>query len=103
MPLHLQVSSVSPTALKLVEAARGSVERVYYTRLGLRALLKVSGSRCCVTEMQMSVCSRRFAGAVFLQVFCIGGGLLQPKLQYSGKQLRMFTLLRQFAGSSTTA
>lgn len=40
VPLHLQVSSVSPTALKLVEAARGSVERVYYTPLGLKALLK---------------------------------------------------------------
>lgn len=41
MPLHLQVSSVSPEALRLVEAAGGSVTRVYYTRLGLRALLKV--------------------------------------------------------------
>jgi hypothetical protein len=41
VPLHLQVSSVSPAAQKLVEAAGGSVTRVYYTRLGLRALLKV--------------------------------------------------------------
>jgi large subunit ribosomal protein L15 len=39
-PLHLQVSSVSPKALQLVEGAGGSVERVYYTRLGLKALLK---------------------------------------------------------------
>lgn len=43
VPLHLQVSSVSPKALQLVEAAGGSVERVYYTRLGLKALLKVQG------------------------------------------------------------
>lgn len=43
VPLHLQVSSVSPTALRLIEAAGGSVTRVYYTPLGLRALLKV----CC--------------------------------------------------------
>lgn len=42
VPLHLQVSSVSPKALQLVEAAGGSVERVYYTRLGLKALLKVT-------------------------------------------------------------
>jgi hypothetical protein len=41
VPLHLEVSSVSPTAQQLVEAAGGSVKRVYYTRLGLRALLKV--------------------------------------------------------------
>ncbi|WIA30586.1 hypothetical protein OEZ86_000668 [Tetradesmus obliquus] len=40
VPLHLQVSSASPTAQKLVQAAGGSVTRVYYTRLGLRALLK---------------------------------------------------------------
>lgn len=39
-PLHLQVSSVSPQALQLVQAAGGTVERVYYTRLGLKALLK---------------------------------------------------------------
>lgn len=46
MPLHIQVSSCSPKALQLVEAAGGSVERVYYTRLGLKALLKVrSGQR----------------------------------------------------------
>jgi hypothetical protein len=42
VPLHLQVSSVSPKALQLVEAAGGSVERVYYTPLGLKALLKVT-------------------------------------------------------------
>lgn len=41
VPLHLQVSSVSPQALRAVQAAGGSVERVYYTRLGLKALLKV--------------------------------------------------------------
>jgi hypothetical protein len=41
VPLHLQVSSVSPAAKALVEAAGGSVAKVYYTRLGLRALLKV--------------------------------------------------------------
>ncbi|KAF6257458.1 hypothetical protein COO60DRAFT_1701840, partial [Scenedesmus sp. NREL 46B-D3] len=40
VPLHLQVSSASTAAQKLVEAAGGSVTRVYYTRLGLHALLK---------------------------------------------------------------
>eukprot|EP00879_Flechtneria_rotunda_P014759 GHRR01015423.1.p1 GENE.GHRR01015423.1~~GHRR01015423.1.p1 ORF type:complete len:290 (+),score=78.45 GHRR01015423.1:373-1242(+) len=39
-PLHLEVSSASPEAKALVEAAGGSVTRVYYTRLGLQALLK---------------------------------------------------------------
>lgn len=45
MPLHIQVSSCSPKALQLVEAAGGSVERVYYTRLGLKALLKVGSGQ----------------------------------------------------------
>eukprot|EP00878_Enallax_costatus_P005759 GHUV01006037.1.p1 GENE.GHUV01006037.1~~GHUV01006037.1.p1 ORF type:complete len:298 (+),score=59.21 GHUV01006037.1:210-1103(+) len=39
-PLHIQVSSISPKAQAAVEAAGGSVTRVYYTKLGLRALLK---------------------------------------------------------------
>lgn len=54
-PLHLQVSSVSPEALKLVEAAGGTVERVYYTRLGLKALLKVS---CCTHHQHWPGASR---------------------------------------------
>eukprot|EP00882_Tetradesmus_deserticola_P028118 GHRQ01031303.1.p2 GENE.GHRQ01031303.1~~GHRQ01031303.1.p2 ORF type:complete len:134 (+),score=58.34 GHRQ01031303.1:722-1123(+) len=40
VPLHLQVSSASTAAQELLEAAGGSVTRVYYTRLGLTALLK---------------------------------------------------------------
>ncbi|GBF89474.1 50S ribosomal protein L15 [Raphidocelis subcapitata] len=39
-PLHLQVSAVSASARAAVEAAGGSVTRVYYNGLGLRALLK---------------------------------------------------------------
>lgn len=45
-PLHFQVSSCSPKALQVVEAAGGSIERVYYTPLGLKALLKVRAGLC---------------------------------------------------------
>jgi hypothetical protein len=51
-PLHLQVSAVTDGARRAIEAAGGSVTTVYYNRLGLRALLKVSGWEwgplCCV-------------------------------------------------------
>eukprot|EP00882_Tetradesmus_deserticola_P025472 GHRQ01027983.1.p1 GENE.GHRQ01027983.1~~GHRQ01027983.1.p1 ORF type:complete len:195 (+),score=45.42 GHRQ01027983.1:680-1264(+) len=51
VPLHLQVSSASTAAQELLEAAGGSVTRVYYTRLGLTALLKVRGSgHCCCSS-----------------------------------------------------
>jgi hypothetical protein len=54
LPLHLQVSSVSPEALRAVERAGGSVTRVYYTQLGLRALLKVRvGGRVALGGLPM--------------------------------------------------
>lgn len=58
VPLHLQVSSVSPKALQLVEAAGGSVERVYYTPLGLKALLKVTAQadRAALVWHSIPVC-----------------------------------------------
>ncbi|CAL8471237.1 g10779 [Coccomyxa elongata] len=39
-PLHLQVSQASASAVAAVERAGGSVTKVYYNKLGLRALLK---------------------------------------------------------------
>ncbi|XP_010520285.1 PREDICTED: uncharacterized protein LOC104799448 [Tarenaya hassleriana] len=39
-PIHLEVSRVTVRAKEAVEAAGGSVRRVYYNKLGLRALLK---------------------------------------------------------------
>ncbi|CAN7024843.1 unnamed protein product [Brassica oleracea var. botrytis] len=39
-PLHFEVSTVTVRAKEVVEAAGGSVRRVYYNKLGLRALLK---------------------------------------------------------------
>ncbi|KAL3537692.1 hypothetical protein ACH5RR_001058 [Cinchona calisaya] len=39
-PIHLEVSRVTVRAKQVVEAAGGSVRRVYYNKLGLRALLK---------------------------------------------------------------
>lgn len=41
MPLHLQVSAVTPEAKHAVEQAGGTVVTTYYNQLGLRALLKV--------------------------------------------------------------
>lgn len=69
MPLHLQVSSVNPKALRLVEAAGGSVERVYYTRLGLKALLKV---RCCGGFSFWSLADRLFVWRVLHVGVCFG-------------------------------
>jgi hypothetical protein len=66
VPLHLQVSSVSPKALKLVEAAGGSVERVYYTHLGLKALLKVTAS-CCLKLLTLLWCDTPFLYLLVLQ------------------------------------
>eukprot|EP00877_Chromochloris_zofingiensis_P012213 jgi/Chrzof1/7245/Cz02g16100.t1 len=40
MPLHLQVSAVTPEAKHAVEQAGGTVVTTYYNQLGLRALLK---------------------------------------------------------------
>lgn len=40
LPLHFEVSRVSKKAKAAVEAAGGSVTRVHYTRLGLKALTK---------------------------------------------------------------
>ncbi|KAJ0096445.1 hypothetical protein Patl1_27778 [Pistacia atlantica] len=39
-PIHLEVSRVTVRAKEAVEAAGGSVRKVYYNKLGLRALLK---------------------------------------------------------------
>lgn len=39
-PIHLEVSRVTVRAKEAVEAAGGSVRRVYYNKLGFRALLK---------------------------------------------------------------
>ncbi|KFK28157.1 hypothetical protein AALP_AA8G479900 [Arabis alpina] len=39
-PLHFEVSRVTVRAKEAVEAAGGSVRRVYYNKLGLKALLK---------------------------------------------------------------
>ncbi|CAN6438990.1 unnamed protein product [Victoria cruziana] len=39
-PIHLEVSRVTVRAKEAVEAAGGSVRKVYYNELGLRALLK---------------------------------------------------------------
>ncbi|GLT29192.1 hypothetical protein SLA2020_040730 [Shorea laevis] len=39
-PIHLEVSRVTVRAKEVVEAAGGSVRRVYYNKLGMRALLK---------------------------------------------------------------
>ncbi|VVB18032.1 unnamed protein product [Arabis nemorensis] len=39
-PLHFEVSRVTVRAKEVVEAAGGSVRRVYYNKLGLKALLK---------------------------------------------------------------
>ncbi|KAL4854273.1 54S ribosomal protein L10 [Chlorella vulgaris] len=39
-PLHLEVSQVSDVAKAAIEGAGGSVTKVYYNKLGLRALLK---------------------------------------------------------------
>ncbi|KAJ4834986.1 hypothetical protein Tsubulata_019273 [Turnera subulata] len=39
-PIHLEVSRVTVRAKQAVEAAGGSVRRVHYNKLGLRALLK---------------------------------------------------------------
>eukprot|EP01018_Ginkgo_biloba_P001574 Gb_40473 [translate_table: standard] len=39
-PIHIEVSRVTVRAKEAVEAAGGSVRRVYYNKLGLRALLK---------------------------------------------------------------
>ncbi|PHU26733.1 54S ribosomal protein L10, mitochondrial [Capsicum chinense] len=39
-PIHLEVSRVTARAKAAVEAAGGSVRRVHYNKLGLRALLK---------------------------------------------------------------
>ncbi|KAK8613424.1 hypothetical protein V6N13_101186 [Hibiscus sabdariffa] len=39
-PIHLEVSRVTVRAKEAVEAAGGSVRRVHYNKLGLRALLK---------------------------------------------------------------
>ncbi|XP_009338744.2 50S ribosomal protein L15 [Pyrus x bretschneideri] len=39
-PIHLEVSRVTVRAREAVEAAGGSVRRVYYNKLGFRALLK---------------------------------------------------------------
>ncbi|GER54494.1 50S ribosomal protein L15 [Striga asiatica] len=39
-PIHLEVSRVTVRAKAAVEAAGGSVRKVYYNKLGLRALLK---------------------------------------------------------------
>ena len=39
-PLRLEVSAVSPTARAAIEAAGGTVTRVYYNALNLRALLR---------------------------------------------------------------
>ncbi|KAJ0242103.1 Ribosomal protein L18e/L15 superfamily protein [Hirschfeldia incana] len=39
-PLHFEVSRVTVRAKEVVEAAGGSVRRVYYNKLGFRALLK---------------------------------------------------------------
>lgn len=40
LPLHIEVSRVSRPAKEAVEAAGGTVTRVHYNKLGLRALLK---------------------------------------------------------------
>lgn len=40
LPMHFEVSRVSQKAKEAVEAAGGSVTRVHYTKLGLRALTK---------------------------------------------------------------
>ncbi|KAE8696606.1 hypothetical protein F3Y22_tig00110654pilonHSYRG00010 [Hibiscus syriacus] len=39
-PIHLEVSRMTVRAKEAVEAASGSVRRVHYNKLGLRALLK---------------------------------------------------------------
>ncbi|KAK7825132.1 uncharacterized protein LOC112015140 [Quercus suber] len=39
-PIHLEISRVTVRAKEAVEAAGGSVRRVYYNKLGFRALLK---------------------------------------------------------------
>lgn len=39
-PIHVEVSRVTTPAKEAIEAAGGSVRRVHYNRLGLRALLK---------------------------------------------------------------
>jgi len=39
-PIHIEVTWASKTAIEAIERAGGSVKRVYYNRLGLRALLK---------------------------------------------------------------
>ncbi|MBA0842610.1 hypothetical protein Goarm_002422 [Gossypium armourianum] len=39
-PIHLEVSRVTVRAKEAVETAGGSVRRVHYNKLGLRALLK---------------------------------------------------------------
>ncbi|XP_038992447.1 54S ribosomal protein L10, mitochondrial-like [Hibiscus syriacus] len=39
-PIHLEVSRVTVRAKEEAEAAGGSVRRVHYNKLGLRALLK---------------------------------------------------------------
>lgn len=39
-PIHLEVSRVTVRAKEAIEAAGGSVRRVYYNKLGFRALLK---------------------------------------------------------------
>lgn len=45
LPLQLQVSAADPEARAAVEGAGGRVTTVYYSQLGLRALLKVRGER----------------------------------------------------------
>ncbi|KAJ7527622.1 hypothetical protein O6H91_16G064100 [Diphasiastrum complanatum] len=39
LPVHIEVSRVSVQARQAIEAAGGSVRRVHYNQLGLRALL----------------------------------------------------------------
>jgi large subunit ribosomal protein L15 len=39
-PVHVEVSAASPRAVAAVEAAGGSVAKVYYNALNLRALLR---------------------------------------------------------------
>lgn len=41
-PIHIEVTDASKAAVNAIEAIGGSVKRVYFTRLGLRAHLKVT-------------------------------------------------------------
>ncbi|KAG2780917.1 hypothetical protein Pcac1_g8994 [Phytophthora cactorum] len=44
--MDIEVSQVSESAFKAVEAAGGSITSVYHNRLALRALRKRRSSRC---------------------------------------------------------